>query len=116
MKTIPNNPAVQLMKRVGLTAIVLVVPLAVKAQYVVFTDNFNNGSTTNQESIPGGTPFASTTSYDIASSKAATTGPAIGSGRLRLTLNGSTSSGFIEAQALFASSPVSLRLWAITST
>ena len=109
MKTIPAlTPKVLFIKRVGLLAFLLAAPVAVTAQYAVFTDNFNSGSTLNQTSVPGGTPFASKTSYDIASSKAATTGPTIGSGKLRITLNGNTGSGFIEAQALFTTTPVSL--------
>ena len=35
----------------------------------MFSDNFSNGSTTNGLSTPGGTPAASSTSYDIASTK-----------------------------------------------
>ena len=47
------------MKRFALIAFVLAAPLAAMAQFVVFTDNFNSGSTTNHTSNPGGTPFAS---------------------------------------------------------
>jgi hypothetical protein len=93
-----------------LTILVLAsaLPLAVTAQTTVFSDNFGNGSTLNGASTPGGTPPASSTSYDIASTKAATTGPVIGSGDLRLTLNGATTSGFVEAQAVFSSTPITL--------
>lgn len=96
------------MKRIILTAALFTSPFAVLAQTTIFSDNFANGSTLNAASVPGGTATASKTSYDIASSKAATTGPAIGSGRLKLTLNSATSSGFIEAQALFSTTPVAL--------
>lgn len=96
------------MKRSGLFALVIALPLAASAQYADFTDNFNNGSTLNQASTPGGTPSASFTSYDIAATKAATTAPAIGSGRFRIGLNGSTTAGNVEAQAVFSLSPVSL--------
>ena len=73
-----------------------------------FTDNFGNGSTLNGTSVPGGTPMTSSTSYDIAASKNGTTGPTIGPGKLRLSLNSATTSGFLEAQALFTGTPVSL--------
>lgn len=96
------------MKRSSLFAVLFALPLAASAQFQfpVFTDNFANGSTTNQTSTPGGTPYASFTSYDIASSKTATPSPA--SGHLKIGLSGGTTSGFWELQAVFASSPVSL--------
>ena len=72
----------------------------------VFTDNFLNGSTTGTTSIPGGTPTASFTSYNIASTKNAAAS-AISSGTLRLTF-AATTSGFAEAQAVFSSAPVAL--------
>lgn len=96
------------MKRSGLLTLLLAAPLAVMAQTPVFTDNFTNGSTTNHTSTPGGTPAASFTSYDIASTKAATTNTPIGNGLFKLALNGSTTGGFLEAQAVFTASPVSL--------
>jgi len=77
------------------------------AVYTVFNDTFNNGSTTNGVSTPGGTPSASSTSYDIASSKNATAS-AISSGIFTLTLNTNTGSGFLEAQAVFSSTPITL--------
>jgi autotransporter-associated beta strand protein len=72
----------------------------------VFTDNFLNGSTTGTTSIPGGTPTASFTSYNFASTKNATAS-AISSGTLRLTFP-ATTSGFAETQAVFSSTPVTL--------
>jgi hypothetical protein len=83
-------------------------PLGAMAQTTIFTDTFNHGSTLNGTSTPGGTPTASSTSYDIASTKAANTGPAIASGDLTLKLNAATTSGFLEAQALFTSTPFAL--------
>jgi hypothetical protein len=87
----------------------VIVPLGLcRAQTTFFTDNFN-GSTTNQISIAGGTPTASSTSYDLASTK--TVGATIGPNLLHLTLSsGATSSGFLEAQALFAAKPVNLNV------
>jgi len=70
------------------------------ADTTVFSDNFSS-STLNGVSSPTST----STSYDIASSKAATS--AIGAGDLSITLP-STSSGLVEAQALFAASPITL--------
>src|SRR5579862_133739 len=97
------------MKRLSIIVLLLVAPLATKAQpFVIFTDNFTN-STLNKTSVPGGTPFASFTSYDLASTKAANTAPQMATGKLIVTLNANTSSGMIEAQALFAQSPVSLQ-------
>ena len=75
------------------------------AQVTVFSDDFSNGSTVNQPSTPGGTPPASYTSYDIASSKAATS--TVSAADLDLYLP-STSSGHVQAQALFTTSPVTL--------
>jgi hypothetical protein len=71
----------------------------------IFTDNFTNGSTIGGASVPGGTPTASTTSYDIASTKATTN--VIGSGSLSMQI-AATTSGVFEAQAIFSSTPVAL--------
>ena len=97
------------MKRWSIIALLLVAaPLATMAQFVIFTDNFNTGSTLNKTSAPSGTPFASATSYDVAASKAATTGPALNSGGLQIVLNAGTSSGLVEDQAVFSKSPIAL--------
>lgn len=93
---------------VALAACALSVPLGVVAQTTVFSDNFGNGSTLNGTSTPGGTPTASSTSYDIASSKAANTVPSIASGDFKIALNAATTSGFVEAQAVFTTTPVTL--------
>lgn len=94
-----------------LTLSMLVLPLATQAQDgpgIVFNDTFNGASTLNGTSTPGGTPSASSTSYDVASTKADTTGPTIGSGKLHLALNGGTTAGYTELQAIFAGTPVQL--------
>jgi len=91
------------------TSMLVVAPLVSRSQTVVFNDSFVvGGSTLNGTSTPGGTASASTTSYDIASTKTATTAPAISAGRLKLSLNGGTTAGYLEFQALFASTPVQL--------
>ncbi len=109
MKPTPDRtPNTSFMKRFGFLALLMALPLAATAQFAVFTDNFNNGSTTNQLSVPHGTPDASSTSYDISASKASTTNTPVGSGRLRIALNAGTTSGYLEAQAIFAASPVAL--------
>ena len=95
------------MKRIGFLALLMALPLAATAQFAVFTDNFAT-STTNKLSVPGGTPDASSTSYDILSTKAATTNTPVGPGRFRLALNAATTSGFVEAEAIFSASPISL--------
>jgi hypothetical protein len=70
----------------------------------VFTDTFGS-STLNGTSVP----TTNSTSYDIASTKAATTGSFLTPGsKLRLALNAPTSGGFVEAQALFTTNPVTL--------
>lgn len=74
---------------------------------VFFTDNFSNGSTLNGVSVPGGTPMASKTSYDIASTKNATS-CTLAANDLTLRLNAATTSGFVEAQALFTTNAVAL--------
>ena len=85
-----------------------VVPLWMcQAQITFFTDNFSS-STTNKVSVPGGTPAASSTSYDIASTKTSVT--TIGPNLLHLTLSTGTTSGFFEAQALFSTNPISLNV------
>ncbi len=98
------------MKCSSLIALVVATPMAVLSQTAVFTDNFSNGSTTNLTSMPGGTPTASSTSYDIASSKTAEA--KFSPGDLKLSLSGNTTSGFWEAQALFVptlgNSPIAL--------
>jgi hypothetical protein len=76
------------------------------AQTTVFNDNFSNGSTVGGGNSPGGTPTASSTSYDIASGKLATSTGA-NPGDLNVGLP-ATSSGFLEVQALFTSTPVTL--------
>jgi autotransporter-associated beta strand protein len=98
------------MKRFALIASLLALPLAATAQFTVFTDSFTSGSTTNHSSNPGGTPFASFTSYDIAASKAAVTNCPIANGDFKIALDGNsgTSSGGIEAQAIFTKAPITL--------
>lgn len=67
----------------------------------VFSDNFST-STLNGASIPTST----STSYDIASSKNSTTS-SIAANDLKILIP-ATTSGFVEAQAIFANSPVTL--------
>jgi hypothetical protein len=78
------------------------------AQTTFFSDNFGNGSTTNGLSIPGGTATASKTSYDIASTKNGIISNSIAPNDLRLMLGATTSSGLVEAQALFTTNPIEL--------
>ncbi len=96
------------MKHLFLFAFVstLVAPLASIGQTTIFSDNFGNGSTFNGVSTPGGTPTASSTSYDFDSSK--TGAESLSSGNLTFGLTAATTSGFVEAQALFTATPVAL--------
>lgn len=81
----------------------LVLGQPVLADTTVFNDTFGDGSTLNQTPI---VPTANATTYEIASTKD-TVGSSISSGDFKLTM-ASTSSGFVEAQALFTTAPVSL--------
>jgi hypothetical protein len=81
-----------------------------QAQTTFFSDNFSNGSTTNGISTPGGTPTASSTSYDFASTKNTSGNCTIVPKLLHMTLSAATTSGLVEAQALFATNPVSLNV------
>jgi hypothetical protein len=88
----------------------VIAPLWVQAQVTIFSDTFNNGSTTNQPSIPlpGGAGPNTSTSYDIASVKNGLLNSFIQPNDLRLTLSAGTTSGFLEAQALFTTNPFEL--------
>jgi hypothetical protein len=70
----------------------------------VFTDTFS-ASTVDSASPAAPTPVA--TAYEILSSKSWNPLPSISAGHLQFGI-GSTSSGLIEAQALFTNSPVAL--------
>lgn len=76
------------------------------AKTVIFTDSFTNSSTLNGTSTPGGTPDASSTSYDAASTKTSACS-LIGNG-LQMKLSSGTTAGYLEIQALFTSTPVQL--------
>jgi pectin methylesterase-like acyl-CoA thioesterase len=96
------------MKKMPLLLLVatLAAPPFLRAQTAIFTDTFGS-STTNATSTPGGTPSASSTSYDLASTKDGRT-CTIGPGKFTVKLAGGTTAGYIEAQAIFASTPVQL--------
>jgi hypothetical protein len=96
------------MKKLILFGIVsiLAAPLFAIGQTVIFSDTFDGSSTLNQTSTPGGTPSASHTSYDVASTK---TGSCVtNASLLRAKLSSGTTAGYVELQALFASTPVQL--------
>lgn len=82
----------------------LAAPLVTIGQTTVFQDKFTNGSTLNPAIAV--TPTADSTAYEIASGKnsMATT---LTSGSLNLAI-ASTSSGFVEAQAQFTTTPITL--------
>jgi hypothetical protein len=100
---IRNHLSVTMVTIAAASALALFSQSASADDPVIFTDNFSNGSTVNQTSTPGGTPTASSTSYDFVSPKAAAS--TITAGDLNSTLP-STSSGFVEAQAIFTSTPL----------
>jgi hypothetical protein len=78
----------------------------------VFTDTFTNGSTLFQASVPGGTPTASTTSYQLASggrnASVSSFVNTVSGSALRLTWSGSGSSNLAEGAAIFTTTPVAL--------
>ncbi|MGC3959086.1 MAG: hypothetical protein QM813_14425 [Verrucomicrobiota bacterium] len=87
----------------GSALLLAVTPLAQAT--VFFSDTFGSGSTLN--SATPAAPTASSASYQLVSSKSWVPTPTIASGNLKFGI-AATSAGHIEAQALFASSPVSL--------
>ncbi|MFM1902632.1 MAG: hypothetical protein RLZZ440_532 [Planctomycetota bacterium] len=84
--------------RVALIAVVIAALASTSPAATVFQDSFNSGSSLNPGSYP--TPTASSTGYNILSTKAATTGPSLSAGALQLSLNAATTSGVVETQAL----------------
>jgi len=90
-------------------AVALSVPLAAMAQQTVFYDTFGTSSldqTNIDGGIPGGLPTASQTSYTIGSAKNALN-TSIAPGHLILNQS-ATTSGNLDAQALFTKFPVTL--------
>lgn len=84
-------------------AVLLAIALDARAQNVVFNDSFT-GDALNPATYPAVTP--TTTGWDVATNK---NSPAPTESGGLLTINmAATGSGFIEAQALFASAPVQL--------
>jgi fibronectin type 3 domain-containing protein len=73
--------------------------------YAVFNDGFASGSTLNPASPASPTP--SSTGYQIASSKSWSPAPSLTNSHLKFGI-GTTTSGLIEAQALFTNAPVVL--------
>src|ERR1700677_1503646 len=72
------------------------------AQGTFFSDDFADGSTINNVS----SPTADSTSYDFASSKTGV--ESISGSGLTFGLSSATTSGFVEAQALFTTTPLTL--------
>jgi hypothetical protein len=89
-----------------LVAICLALPVMAQAQTTVFSDNFSS-STLNPTATSPGTITGTQTAYEIGSAKNAS-GSSIVGNSLNLTLASVTSSGFLEAQARFATTPVTL--------
>jgi hypothetical protein len=94
------------MSRLSWLGVFLAASAAMADAAPIFTDTFTNGSTVGGASVPGGTPTASFTSYDIASTKNAS-GSTISGGVLSIGMP-ATTSGFYEAQAVFSTTPVAL--------
>jgi hypothetical protein len=92
-------------KAILLMAVAPVAGLADRARAaVIFSDDFSNGSTLNGTSTPGGTPTASSTSYDVVSNKNQVEA-SITSNDLEFGIAAS-SSAVEEVQAIFTSTPV----------
>ncbi len=97
------------MKKLPLLLLASALPAIItvgRAETVIFTDTFSSSSL-NGTSTPGGTPSASSTSYDVASTKNGTS-CSIAANQLQMKLGGGTTAGYIELQAIFASTPVQL--------
>ena len=92
-----------LSRHFGSLAVLFALPLFGQAQTTVFRDTF---LTSTINSAAPAAPTASATDYAIASSKNAT-GSSLTAGRLNV-YTPATSSGFTEAQARFAASPIAL--------
>jgi polygalacturonase len=77
--------------------------------YIVVTTNILSDTFENSDlnSLTPSAPTSTNTSYDLASSKSWNPAPSLSSGHLKFGI-GTTTSGSIEAQALFAASPVTL--------
>jgi autotransporter-associated beta strand protein len=69
-----------------------------------FTEDFAHGSTLNQPPV---NPTATSTSYEVISSKSWSPAPSLTSGDLKFGI-AATTSGTIEVQALFTNSPIAL--------
>ena len=80
--------------------------ISAPAKTVVFSDTFGT-STLNGTSTPAGSSPATSTSYDVATTKNGTT-CAIAQNDLLLKLASGTTAGYIELQAIFSSTPVQL--------
>jgi pectin methylesterase-like acyl-CoA thioesterase len=83
----------------------LIAPLLALGQTTVFQDTFGS-STINPTPASPGTLNSTTTAYEIASGKNASSS-SIASGQLTLS-TASTSSGYTEGQALFTTTPITL--------
>src|SRR5579862_1463334 len=103
-----TNNCVGMMAAIAAASVWALFSQPASAQVTVFTDNFGDGSTLNQTSTPGGTPTASSTSYDVNANKGGGVAASINPGDLQLDFPAS-SSGFIEAAAIFTSTPLTLQ-------
>jgi autotransporter-associated beta strand protein len=87
-----------------LVALTLAALQTSQAATTFFTEDFAHGSTLNQPPV---SPTATSTSYEVVSSKSWSPAPSLNSGDLKFGI-ASTSSGSIEVQALFTNSPIAL--------
>src|ERR1051325_11854991 len=87
-----------------IVALIAIVPQCCEAAATFFTEDFAHGSTLNAAPV---NPTATSTSYEMISSKSWTPAPSLTSGDLKFGI-ASTTSGSIEVQALFTNSPVAL--------
>lgn len=87
-----------------LSALLTTAPEASKAATTFFTEDFAHGSALNAAPV---NPTATSTSYEMTSSKTWVPTPSLTTGDLKFGI-AATSSGSVEVQALFANSPVAL--------
>ena len=91
-------------KSLSLALLLAAVPLASRAT-IFFSDNFTNGSTLNSASPAN--PTTTNTAYEMVASKSWVPTPTLTANDLKFGI-AATSSGYIEAQALFATTAVAL--------
>ena len=97
--------------RIAVAFIASLMPLVVSAQTTFFSDNFTSGSTLNSATPANATnnnaAFVNSTAYEMVASKSWSPAPTMTANDLKMGI-AATSSGYVQAQALFATNAVAL--------